>query len=307
MWRLDRAAPRRQTVLLFGDGLLGTAIRDRLDQDRRWRRRREAWSWTDADAQRAQLAALRSIWDEAEAVDVVWAAGKAGFGARDAECAEEQAAFDRIMGQFAELAADHPATTVHLLSSAGGLFEGQRLVTPETAPTPRRPYGHLKLAHEATLVRQANLHHRIYRLTSVYGPVQGQARRGLIATLILNGLSNRVTRLVGHMHTLRDYTFTADIARFVVGRVDGAHDAPDEVALLASGRPASIHEIKGRVEATLGRPLYVSFDGRPSNAADMTFSRATWAPGWSVSDLSTNLQIICRQVLHASTWTERPA
>ena len=112
--------------------------------DRLGRRRRRAelgvagsrkpclWSWTDIAEQMRQLQRLAArLRIEPGSLHVLWSAGKAGFTATEADYARELANYERMLGTFETVG--HAMTFVHL-SSAGGLYEDQRHVGPETVP-----------------------------------------------------------------------------------------------------------------------------------------------------------------------------
>ena len=81
----------------------------------------------------------------ARALDVVWSAGKCGFGASDSELESEFGVYQSVMSWLA----DQPMQTrVNFLSSAGGLYEDAGLVTAIDDVAPARPYGHWKLKQE---------------------------------------------------------------------------------------------------------------------------------------------------------------
>ncbi len=289
---------RRPTPLiaLFGVGLLGSAIRDAMLR-RHYRSELMALDWQDPELQRRQLRATGERIEAATAeskaagVDFVWAAGRAGFGSAESETASELDSFRAVLALCGSLASPRSAPTprFHLLSSVGGLFEGQRYVGRGSTPGPLRPYGRLKLRQEEFLAaRETNLAKRIYRLTSVFGPAPEGRRRGLISTLIRNGRRQRVTRIVGHLSTLRDFVWTEDVARYLEQRLlDPTRDPGVRVHTLAAGKPSSIREVLGLVEGIIGRRLYVQFDPGLSNSTDITVSPGVLAAGWSPSDLKT--------------------
>lgn len=313
---LGSGDPPGRLIALFGAGLIGTAIAEEL-AGRKFSRIREASvPWDDAPAFAPRLAEIereisdaaggrRSVGERSPDVrlTVIWSAGNAGFDATREQASAELERFAEIVALTDRLRRRFPARPVALalIGSAGGLFEGQRLVGPASLPAPRRPYGRLKLDEEETLLAAPpGIEPVIFRLASVYGPLAGAHRRGLIPTLIANAFEGRVTRISGTANTLRDFVWVRDAARFVVSRLLGDPGiARESVVTLASCRPASILEIRKLVEDTLGRRLYVSFAPGQTNREDITFRTATMPPGWSPSPLKTNVGLIARARLAA--------
>lgn len=288
--------PPRPLVALFGVGLLGCALRDALLR-RHYRQEPLPLCWEDSERQRRQLAAIGDrIGAELEegapsALSLIWAAGRAGFASTSAETTAELESFRRVLALAESTARSHSATAVsfRMLSSVGGLFEGRRSIDRDSTPAILRPYGELKLRQEQQLLASgAPLDRRIYRLTSVFGPPPDGGRRGLIATLIHNGLRHQVTRIVGRPSTLRDFTWTEDIARYIVWELlEPTAERHSSICTLAAGKPSSIHELLRLVESAIGRRLYVHFDLAPANSMDMTVSPSLPPARWRASALDT--------------------
>ena len=301
----DRRPPC--TIAVFGAGLLGSAIVNAVRSTAPLQAERIPLSWTDAASQGQQLQALEAriataLKEDGRALlKVLWSAGRAGFAATEPETAGELDSFRAVLGMTERLARRLPGvrTAFYLLSSAGGLFEGQRHVDQDSRPEPRRPYGVLKQRQEQLLLAsEALITKRIYRPTSVYGYLRPNQRIGLISTLILNGLRHQVSHITAWMSTLRDFVFVEDIARFI-SRVLLEDDARGEesTAVLAHAKPFSIFEIEKMIENVLRRKIYVSYSLEPSNQEDITFSHAVLPPGWHSSDLSSNISLIYKEAV----------
>ncbi len=309
------------TIAVFGAGLLGSAVVNAIQSTVPLQAERIPLSWTDAALQGRQLQALEARIAAALREDegakgmaslkVLWSAGRAGFTATEPETAVELDSFRAVLGMSERLARRFPEarTGLYLLSSAGGLFEGQRHVDQTSPPAPRRPYGWLKLRQEQLLAAsEAPITKRIYRPTSVYGYLRPQQRIGLISTLILNGLRHQVSHITAWMSTLRDFVFVEDVARFI-GRLLLEDDAKGETstAVLAHAKPFSIFEIEKMVENVLGRKIYVSYSLEPSNREDITFSYTVVPPGWHSSDLSSNISRIYKEAVASGSIFGSPA
>lgn len=269
-------------ALLFGAGLVGDAIAAAM------MRAvgspgvvRLGWTWSGPLATEATViedAATAALARRPGSVlTVIWAAGRNGFGADEAEMASEYAALERVVDLAARAGEALPSGQRRfvLVSSAGGLFEGQRACGADAAPAPLRPYGHGKLAQEGLVRSDERLGHRlIIRPSSVYGFRAG-GRRGLIPALLAAGIQRRGARISGSMTTQRDYVYAPDIGRYAAARLlePRAWSEPRQIetVLLAAGRPASILEVVQIVEDRLGTALFLSIDPRPENSCDNTF------------------------------------
>lgn len=300
-----RTGARTRAILLFGIGLIGRCISQSLVRGGRVVFEDLPLDWNDGDMRRAQLQAARGRIskhaDEREIVgiDTVWTAGKAGFGATADQLALEDKPFDDVLDLARDLAGEFPGARhhFHMMSSAGGLFEGQRLVSNDTPADPLRPYGQAKLAQENRASRPSlGLVCSIYRPSSVYGYNRLGGRAGLITVLVDNANMHRTSHIYGDINTLRDYVLASDIGDFVAGRVLSA-DAESGSFLLANGKPAAIGEVLRIVEKTAGRRLYVRFERQPSNADHMSFAPSALPANWMPTDLETGIRLTTGQLL----------
>jgi UDP-glucose 4-epimerase len=190
---------------------------------------------------------------------------------------------------------------LHLVSSAGGLFEGRTACTGADRPVPLRPYGEGKLAQEAALAGlPAEIGWRIYRPSSIYGHVAG-GRAGLIPTLMINAMQGRTSRVFGGLSTLRDYVLADDVGRHIAGRVLADKAAAQPVEVLALARPATIFEIIRLVERAVGRGLNLQIDPHPSNARDISFLPAACPADWQPTPLSSGVRLVA-QTLRTALW-----
>lgn len=293
--------PGGPAVAVFGLGLLGSAVVAELGRGHAWGRRELPFPWAAGPEQAEAVSGIEAFMTQAPNDDlrVVWAAGRAGFGATDAEVDREFDSFRAVLALAERLAERRPGATVgfHLLSSAGGLFEGQREVGADTVPVPRRPYSRLKLQQENLLAdADSRLVKRAYRVSSVYGLPRGRQRLGLIPTLVGNGLRHRVSTLVGRATTLRDFVWAGDVGRFVAADLN-ATAAGMVIHLLAAGRSATLLEVQRLIEATINRRLYVTYAADLSNAADVTFSPQALPAGWEPLDLGCGVRLVCQDAV----------
>jgi UDP-glucose 4-epimerase len=292
-------------VAVFGVGLVGSALADRL---RSLSGMNACWlplDWADPEQRDRQLEEIRaqmvgSCGTAPEGrLTLVWSAGRAGFAAGRDETETELANFRAVLALGTRCAEElrNAKTRVVLFSSAGGLFEGQRQVDSSSVPRPRRPYGELKEAEERLLL-STRIPAIIVRLSSVYGCVRAGQRAGLVSTLLLNGIRREVSSIFGSMDTLRDFVWANDVAAFVSHLILGGFDSREtRTVLLASGRPSSIFEIQKIIEDLLGYKIYISHEPKASNRDDITFARSALPSGWVSTDLKTNVGAIYRDAM----------
>jgi NAD dependent epimerase/dehydratase family len=324
-----RQGPEGSTVVaLFGLGRIGAAVAAALERAGSRRVRDLELSWNAPERRPAQLAVIgselrRHLADgvAGRRLSIVWTAGTIGFGATEDEAAGEGRTFGEVLGLAHSLAESlgqssgqgsgqdaaeertgrsAPGVSFHLVSSAGGLFEGQRRIGRASLPRPRRPYGWMKLRQERALLSASSaLDKRIYRASSVYGPPHPSRRSSLVSTLVANGLLGRETTLFGRPETLRDFVWVGDVAellaREALGRPGGGEGG---VRYLVSGRPTTLLDVQRTVERSLGRRVGVRFSRDAWNAADITYAPHLVQPGGGRTDLATGVR---RVVLAALT------
>lgn len=303
-----------RAIAVFGEGLIGSAIAGACLAAGGFDARSFHLDWRDDARLESGMAAASAAIDEVmiaraaeasvfqpPALAVVWSAGRAGFAADEAQVAGELANFSRVLGIADRLAQLLPPDRVrfHLISSAGGLFEGQRLLAQQSVPAPQRPYGRLKWAQEQALLEaHGGLGKLIYRPTSVFGPIRPLQRRGLISAMLLNGVRGRVTPITGQMTTLRDFVWVGDIAAYVARQVLGDRTiAGPHITLLAGGRPSSIREVALLIERIIHRRLYLSYRPDATNTSDITVAPSALPDDWRPSDMVGNVRTVYNQAL----------
>ena len=178
------------------------------------------------------------------------------------------------------------------LSSAGGLFEGQKNVSHDTQPNPKRPYSILKQNQENHLLnKQLFSSIEIIRLSTVFTIENFSKRKGLIQVLMENGIKNKITNIVGNESTIRDYICDKDVARYIVSRIllGKVHQ---KTSYLISGKPSSIFEIRRSIEKILGKRIYITYSNVKSNAEDNSYSSAIRPTNFSTGDLKQYLKLL---------------
>ncbi|AGT11180.1 NAD-dependent epimerase/dehydratase family protein [Paracoccus aminophilus] len=282
------ATPEWTTILLFGLGLIGEAVSRALQ--RRFQPETEvlAYDWLDATRRRADWLSVAQSAGHSRHLVFLWCGGIEGFASDPLAMARETAILAELIAHAETFARDR-RVDFHMMSSAGGLFEGQTQCVLSSDPAPLCPYGIAKLAQERHFAEATSLGRRlVYRPTSVYGTSPSR-RAGLISALVANAMSGQTTRISGSPHTLRDYVLADDIGEFVSRQILGTEASDVSALLLSSGRPSSIYEIIERVRELVPRPLFLQFDPSPSNGRNMSFLRSAFPTGWRPTELSNGI------------------
>lgn len=289
-------------VVMFGCGLIGSAIERAMLRKSNWDVKRYPFPW-EADASLERRERLKAVLTDlgamtshaASAVHTVWSAGRAGFAATQQQTTSEFSAYQQVV-EFSESVQTRLglASHLHMLSSAGGLFEGVRGINHRTESCPMRPYGDLKAAQEAVAIAATTTSCSIYRPTSVFSTVQPGKRRGLIPTVIWNTLSSQTTSIYGKHDTLRDYIWADDIGDFVADQIaaSAALQGRQEF-LLATAVPTPISRIIRLIEEMLMRPVPVRYIlPKDGNTLDITVSPDSLPKELLRTDLATAIRQI---------------
>lgn len=288
------AGGEARQVLLFGSGLIGSAIDRALIRQHRWSAEALAWPWSD-HAERIRSASRIAAEGDFARTDIVWAAGVSGFGSSDEDMARETALVGEVAELAGALARRSDRTVFHLVSSLGGLFEGQRGINPQSRPAPRRAYGRGKLAQEALAQSLGPaVAARIYRPSSVYGTAR-RGRRGLFTAIVAAMVQQKPLTISGSANTLRDYVFAEDVAQYLTGLIASACSEPG-IDIVASGKPTSVAEAIFAIEAQFGRRLYCRYDSDPNNALDMTVRLSALPPSLPRTALPIGIAAVMQSV-----------
>lgn len=292
------------SILVFGLGLVGSSVveairrthaADALDIPFDWHYRQTRLAQTEI-----LLAKLRENCrpESSKRLDIVWTAGVGGFLSSEEQLQVEMAAYEDVLEVTKTVQRQNRDALVvfHLVSSAGGLFEGQRCVTSQNCPAPRRPYGKMKEQQEQMLLAASCIRYRyIYRLSSVYGYFPGK-REGLIVKLLQNCLNHRVTNIFGNLHTLRDYVYCDDIGRYIGRKIFSAPQENVAPLFLASGKSSSMREIMQIVGQVTQKRSYLQLDTSPVNAEDMGFLQSCLPADWFPTSLLAGVTITYRRI-----------
>ena len=248
----DAHSLEKRIIFIFGVGLVGSAIVKSLTLFEKFDVRNEMSDWRFLDNFQFQLNDLSNTVEvrNLKRIDWVWSAGKAGFAANENEVDSEFLFYRVFLEQIKKLEEQlgiKGKSCIHLVSSAGGLFEGQRVISKDAKPQPKRPYGQLKFKQENLLLDMFHNRCRIYRPSSIFGFYEKGQRVGLITNLIINTLRSKVTSIYGNIDTQRDYVWVGDVGDFIAGKVwfdfRSKDDGSNQTHFLVSAKPTSIFEI----------------------------------------------------------------
>ena len=296
---------------LFGSGRVGSSILDALSVPGDLVASSLPFPWTGGDGLRTAAAdvasRMRDSLPEGGRAAVIWAAGACGFSATEEAAAAELVSFGEVLGIARTLAAAGNPVDFHLLSSGGGLFEGRSGILRTDEPRPKRAYGRLKLEEERRALAEPGVRVRIYRVSSVYGPLRPGHRLGLVCTLVGNTVAGKATPLFGDPATRRDYVFAPDVGAFVARTVrEGGDDPAPRTLFLASGRATSIAEAVATVGRVLGREPLVEIRDGGDNRSDITFSPTALPAGFAPVDLETGVRAVRQDLLARGEYRTRP-
>jgi nucleoside-diphosphate-sugar epimerase len=287
-------------LLVFGAGLIGYNVIFSL-QGHAFFQVEMPFSWNSLKKQEedeniivTHLKLWGSIFPDKKTkyVSIVWSAGKGGFNSSEKELENEMISFKKVICLLEKIQEIFPNSHCffHMISSAGGLFEGQCGVGIDSVPNPKRAYGILKLRQEHYLLKKdIDAPKIIYRPSSVYGFSGSGRRLGLVPTLMLNAIKNKVSTIYGGMNTLRDYLFASDIGKFIVMNILNS-SFKDSVFILANGKPSTICEIIKKIEFVVNRKFYVRYELSDINSADNSYSIKTIPQCFNFTDLDTGIR-----------------
>jgi len=285
-------------ILLFGKGLIGSAISTELDKYDYLEKVHLKFGWKNESEIENQLTDIFSkfikIKIKLQSLTIIWSAGKAGFSATKAQTDAELTFFKSSLDIFSKFCIKFSLqniTSFILFSSAGGLHESQTNVIDQNNIVQKRPYSILKKNQEDCLLVYRKVFNRniILRVSTVYPISNFSGRLGLIAILFLNSSKNRLSQFYGSEKTLRDYISDEDIGKYIVKLIESNNIDLPEINYLISGKPTSIFEIKNMIEKIINRKIFVQYKLEVTNSENISFSPSLGSKGLEVSNLYTNL------------------
>lgn len=286
-----------KAILLFGKGLIGSAINLQLDNYKYTDRIEIKFGWeseTDIKSQIEKIFKKLNSLKKLRSLTIIWSAGKAGFNVEKVHAEAELSFYSlsmRLLSEFCHKNDIQKKTTFILFSSAGGLHESQTNVYNLENINIKRPYSKLKKDQEDILLGYKNKFFKsiILRVSTVYPISNFSGRLGLIAVLFLNSNKNVVSQFYGSENTLRDYISDEDIGKFVVKVIESEIINLPEINYLISGKSTSIFEIKSLVEKIINRKMLVQYKYETTNSANISFNSSLKPNGLEISNLYTNL------------------
>lgn len=289
-----------RTVILIGLGLVGLSISNEFIRNGYKIDGSKKVNWNGASEFVAQD--IFTFLEEAinDDVCIIWSAGKCGFSSDDRETKIEELFFSEIMSSI-EVFLDSKRKTIsfYLISSIGGLFEGQVSIEDNMIPYPRRAYGRLKMSQEKILLESGpKIKPFIFRLSSIYGSINSSNRMGLIQVLISNGIKNKITRIYGSSDTLRDYTSVDDVSKFICSIVRTSYDNLRNIYHLANGKASSIDEIKSLVEKKTRKRLLLSYENNTTNDLNIVCNFDSYGGIWNPSSMNENIRKLYEQTIN---------
>lgn len=288
-------------VAIFGLGLIGTSVLDALCPHHSSDKVLLDFNWTNQAQQHQDIQnILLALKQKAtkhhykSQLNIVWSAGRQGFEGTSNDLEKENEVLIIILDLLKDIAGFHWFTAIklHLISSAGGLFEGQRLVDHNSKVHTTKPYGRAKLLQEQAALEIKEIHSTyLYRPSTVFGYAGRNCRKGLILTLIDNMFNNKVTTIFGRADTLRDYVLSNDVGRFIAHNCQTSCSSRhnDQTFILASGKPTSIAEIIYLMEEIFQRKLMVRYELSSNNILSNTFRPSNHGGFWTPTELKQGL------------------
>ncbi len=221
---------------------------------------------------------------------LIWTAGSAGFEVSQEDAEDERIFYESTVELLeSEIDIFNEGLRIFLISSIGGLFEGQQFVSEQSTPSPMRAYGRLKMSQETFLLNRSSMNITIFRLSSVYSYIIANKRMGLLQTLIHNGLRREMTSIYGSLDTLRDYVWADDIAKTIYN-VSQHTQYSRRLFHLVSGRPMSIKKMKDIIEGIIKRPLLLNYRFNKHNSLNICCVYDDYIGFWKPSDITLNLK-----------------
>ena len=295
----------KHVVLIFGLGLIGRAIQSAIRTCFIPSSEEFPFYWDSNLIQQQQIIEIQkrvielgSNQSRPVQIDIVWSAGKAGFGADKAVFQKEAQAFTLSMKLAMDITRElqHCKLRFHLLSTAGGLYEGQVLVDADSHASIHRSYGQAKLQLESNLAElPETIEQLIYRPSSVYGYGGPGARIGLVVAAIHSAVKNSLINIYAKPDTLRDYVYVEDIGRFIASNIE-KKIFDKKVFILASGKPTSTFELTNIIERVTEKPLLVQYQLAGDNTMSNTYQSTCLPNDWEATSLETGVFLTAMKI-----------
>ena len=303
---------RQHFVLVFGVGLIGNSILNKISASSNSIRSKFKFTWGDHALQKMELNKIVEFLDKqiiekktgiTKQIDIIWSAGKGGFYSSREVLNLELESYQNILEFSFQVSEKFSTINIgfHLFSSAGGLFEGQKFVDINSQPFPLRPYSELKLIQENMLkILNCKLNKYIYRPSSVYGYIPN-SRLGLIPNILVKSIRYECIDVFASTATLRDYIFVNDISEFVKMNIlvaaSSSQNCEPKVYFLVTGKPSTILEILKVISNTVNRNIYNNYTLSIKNSDDNTFSPNIVPLRLNTTDIYTGISITYNEII----------
>lgn len=285
-----------KVVLHFGIGLVGSAFEQRIRQSFSTKVQlltsllKIDWSDSSKSSEiiRNFLESNESFISESTSLSILWTAGKIGFNGTQVSATKELDFFKTITS-LVNAKCQKLTNKIYfiLVSSSGGIYEGQIKINNVNNYSPQRPYGLLKVGQEEFCKLEFNTPVFV-RLSSVYSKTNVSSRLGLIGTLLTNGLNNKVTTIIGNSATLRDYILDDDIANAIISIIVTQDDT--RTHFFAAGKSISIASLIRIVEKVLHKKLYINYSYTTTNDLNMAYNEDIISNHFRSSNLQVNIK-----------------
>ena len=295
----------KHVVLIFGLGLIGRAVQRAIRNCFIPSSEELPFNWDSNSIQQQQIIEIQKRVTKLGSnqscpvqIDIVWSAGKAGFGAGEPVFQKEAEAFSLSLNLAKSITRELPHCKLryHLLSTAGGLYEGQILVDADSHASIHRSYGQAKLQLESSLAAlPEQIEQLIYRPSSVYGYGGPGARIGLVVAAIHSAVKNSLINIYAKPDTLRDYVYVEDIGRFIASNIEKTI-FDKKVFILASGKPTSTVELTNIIERVTEKRLLIQYQLAGDNTMSNTYQSTCLPNDWEATSLETGVFLTAMKI-----------
>lgn len=115
-------------------------------------------------------------------------------------------------------------------------------VSESIQPSPKTIYGECKLKAEHLII-QSNLDYLIFRVSSVYGPLQDYRKSGVISKFIEKMKNNQSPVVFNSKDVFLDLIYIDDLVSAMVKSAQDSHERKNGIYNLGSGKPTTIGQI----------------------------------------------------------------
>jgi UDP-glucose 4-epimerase len=154
----------------------------------------------------------------------------------------------------------HEGDIFSLITTAGALYDGTKVLEKHSLPKPKNIYGETKLAEERIIQQLCNLkgaNYRSIRMTNVFGPYSDK-KLSAIHAFIRSGIKNQKIFINGDGNQRRDFVYANDAAKAIIEH--SILDETDEItSTIGSHRSVSINDIINIIRENLLPNLSIEY------------------------------------------------